>query len=77
MYKNLGTQWASSVPAFLALACTPMPFIFSKYGKYLRDRSKYAQEAQKSKQLLQLYITYPRFGASFRRTCFQMETNIF
>ncbi|KAI0181360.1 MFS general substrate transporter [Hypoxylon sp. FL1284] len=47
MYQNLGVQWASSVPAFLALACAPMPLIFYKYGKWLRDRSKYSQEARR------------------------------
>lgn len=45
MYQNLGVQWASSIPAFLALACAPMPFLFNRFGKWLRDRSKYAQEA--------------------------------
>ncbi|KAI1766591.1 MFS general substrate transporter [Hypoxylon sp. FL1150] len=47
MYQNLGIQWASSIPAFLSLACAPMPFLFYKFGKWLRDRSKYAQEARK------------------------------
>ncbi|KAI1418132.1 MFS general substrate transporter [Hypoxylon sp. FL1857] len=47
MYQNLGVQWASSVPAFLALACAPMPFLFYRFGKWLRDRSIYAQEAVK------------------------------
>lgn len=42
MYNNLGTQWASSVPAFLALACLPMPFILYKYGPAIRMRCKYA-----------------------------------
>lgn len=27
MYQNLGNQWASSIPAFLALACTPLSSI--------------------------------------------------
>ncbi|THC92455.1 hypothetical protein EYZ11_008071 [Aspergillus tanneri] len=31
MYRGLGIHWASSVPAFLALACVPMPFLFHKY----------------------------------------------
>lgn len=47
LYQNLGAQWGSSIPAFLALACAPMPFLFYRFGKYLRDRSKYAQEAQR------------------------------
>jgi hypothetical protein len=45
MYEKLGTQWASSVPAFLALACTPMPFILFRYGPAIRKRCKYAARA--------------------------------
>ena len=47
MYQNLGNQWASSIPAFLALACTPLPFVFHMYGDAIRARSKYAAKAQK------------------------------
>jgi hypothetical protein len=47
MYENLGTQWASSVPAFLGLACGPLPFLFYRYGKALRERSKYSSEAER------------------------------
>lgn len=46
MYANLGLHWAASVPAFLALLCVPMPFIFYKYGAKIRERCKYAREAQ-------------------------------
>ncbi|EXJ87410.1 hypothetical protein A1O3_04370 [Capronia epimyces CBS 606.96] len=45
MYQNLGIHWASSIPAFLALACTPFPFIFYKYGKPIRLKCKYAGQA--------------------------------
>ncbi|KAE8152094.1 major facilitator superfamily domain-containing protein [Aspergillus avenaceus] len=45
MYVNLGIHWASSIPAFLALACTPMPFLFYKYGAWVRKRCHYAAEA--------------------------------
>ncbi|ETS75975.1 hypothetical protein PFICI_12919 [Pestalotiopsis fici W106-1] len=48
MYERLGIQWGSSVPAFLALACAPMPFFFRKFGRRLRERSKLAQEAHKT-----------------------------
>ncbi|KAI3331445.1 polyamine transporter 3 [Xylariaceae sp. AK1471] len=48
LYRNLGIQWGSSVPAFLSLACAPVPFLFAwKFGKWLRDRSKFATEARK------------------------------
>lgn len=45
MYQNLGIHWASSIPAFLALACVPFPFIFYKYGEKIRMKCKYAAEA--------------------------------
>ncbi|KAK5561923.1 MFS siderochrome iron transporter 1 [Exophiala xenobiotica] len=45
MFRRLGIHWASSVPAFLALACTPFPFIFYKYGESIRLKCKYAAQA--------------------------------
>jgi len=45
MYANLGIHWASSLPAFLALACVPFPFLFYKYGPAIRQRCKFAAEA--------------------------------
>lgn len=45
MYQNLGIHWASSVPAFLALACVPFPYLFHKYGEGIRMKCKYAIEA--------------------------------
>ncbi|KAJ6006892.1 Major facilitator superfamily domain general substrate transporter [Penicillium sp. IBT 35674x] len=53
MYNNLGTQWASSVPAFLALAFTPLPFIFFRVGSKLRAKSKFANEAKRQLAKLQ------------------------
>lgn len=40
-----GIHWASSIPAFLALACVPFPFLFYKYGAAVRSRCKYAAES--------------------------------
>jgi len=45
MYDALGIHWASSIPAFLALACLPFPFVFYKYGKQVRMKCKYAAQA--------------------------------
>ncbi|PVH72068.1 MFS general substrate transporter [Cadophora sp. DSE1049] len=45
MYQNLGIHWASTIPAFLALACVPFPSLFYKYGKGIRLKCKYAAEA--------------------------------
>lgn len=46
MYQNLGLQWGSSVPAFLVAACLPLPFLFYRFGDYIRAHSKYAAKAQ-------------------------------
>lgn len=45
MYSALGIHWASSLPAFLALACVPFPFLFYYYGEKVRLKSKYAAES--------------------------------
>lgn len=45
MYNNLGIHWASTIPAFLALACVPFPFLFYKYGSQVREKCKYAAES--------------------------------
>src|SRR5690606_36634473 len=42
MYNRLGYQWASSLIAFLALACCAIPFCFFYYGEAIRKHSKYA-----------------------------------
>jgi multidrug resistance protein len=46
MYARLGIHWASSVPAFLALACVPFPFLFYKYGAAIRKKCKFAAESE-------------------------------
>lgn len=52
MYENLGIHWASSVPAFLAIACLPLPFLFYKYGASIREKCKYAAQAEAFMQRL-------------------------
>ncbi|KAF2670380.1 MFS general substrate transporter [Microthyrium microscopicum] len=42
MYNKLGYQWATSLLAFLALAMAPFPYIFYKYGKRIRGKSRFA-----------------------------------
>ncbi|KZF19872.1 MFS general substrate transporter [Xylona heveae TC161] len=46
MYHNLGIHWASSIPAFLAVACVPFPFLFYKYGAQIRARCKFAATSE-------------------------------
>jgi hypothetical protein len=45
MYDNLGIHWASSIPAFLALVCMPFPFLFYRYGSWIRTKSQFAARA--------------------------------
>ena len=42
MYRRLGDQWASTLLAFLALACCGIPFLFWTFGARITKRSKYA-----------------------------------
>lgn len=53
MFRNLGIHWASSIPAFLALVCVPMPFAFYHFGHAIRMRCKYAAEAAEFTRQLQ------------------------
>lgn len=53
MYHNLGIHWASCVPAFLALACVPFPFLLYRYGPGIRRRCKFAAEADDFMRMLQ------------------------
>ena len=47
MYDALGIHWASTIPAFLALACLPFPFVFHHYGVALRKRCVYSADAMR------------------------------
>ncbi|CAM1511773.1 Fc.00g092860.m01.CDS01 [Cosmosporella sp. VM-42] len=42
MYERLNDQWASTLLAFISLACCAIPFCFWKFGARIRSRSKYA-----------------------------------
>lgn len=42
MYHNLGVAWATSLLAFLCIAFIPAPILFYKYGKRIRQLSKFA-----------------------------------
>ena len=53
MYEGLGIHWASSIPAFLALACVPFPYLLYKYGPAIRKRCKYAAEAERVRLMVQ------------------------
>lgn len=38
LYKKLGLGWGNSVLGFIALAFTPVPVLFYKYGGWLREK---------------------------------------
>ena len=59
MYKDLGIHWASSIPAFLALACLPFPFLFYKYGATIRMKCKYAADAANFLQKVRSAVEEP------------------
>lgn len=42
MYHRLGYQWASSLMAFISLACCVIPYLFFFFGARIRKFSKYA-----------------------------------
>lgn len=42
MYHRLGYEWASTLMAFISLACCTIPFGFYYYGAKIRSFSKYA-----------------------------------
>jgi hypothetical protein len=42
MYNRLGYQWATTLLAFIALACCAIPFGFYYKGAAIRQYSKYA-----------------------------------
>lgn len=57
MYQDLGIHWASSIPAFLALACVPFPFLFYKYGPAIRTRCKFAAQSDAFMRKIQEQVT--------------------
>jgi hypothetical protein len=38
MYEALGLGWGNSLLAFVALACSPVSFIFFRYGEAIRKK---------------------------------------
>jgi multidrug resistance protein len=42
MFRGLGNGWAASLLAFVSLAMVPIPFLFYRYGKAIRAKSKRA-----------------------------------
>jgi len=41
-YENLGVHYTLTILACISCVCTPVPYVFYKYGKAIRKRSRYA-----------------------------------
>ncbi|KAA1468797.1 MFS general substrate transporter [Dentipellis sp. KUC8613] len=41
MFDAMNPRWASTLLGFIALLLMPIPFVFQRYGPYLRSKSKY------------------------------------
>lgn len=41
MYENLGIAWGTSVFGFIALAMTPIPWVFERWGANIRGMSRF------------------------------------
>ncbi|KAI0426774.1 major facilitator superfamily domain-containing protein [Xylaria sp. FL1042] len=41
LYQNLGVAWASSLYGFVSIALLPLPWLLFKFGKTIRNKSKY------------------------------------
>ncbi|KAF7597367.1 hypothetical protein BBP40_006308 [Aspergillus hancockii] len=69
MYNDLGVHWASSIPAFLAVACVPFPFLFYKYGPAIRTRCKYAAQSDAfMKRLMEQSVKGPEVTDAEKRS---------
>lgn len=54
MYDSLGIHLASTVPAILAVACVPFPFLFYQYGPAIRRRCKFAKEGEEALEKIRI-----------------------
>ncbi|KAI1473923.1 MFS general substrate transporter [Daldinia eschscholtzii] len=51
MYARLGYEWASTLLAFISLACCGIPFLFWTYGERIRQKSKYAYAGDEDEKI--------------------------
>jgi hypothetical protein len=42
MFHNLGIQWGATLVGCIALILAPIPFVFYRYGAWVRTKSKFA-----------------------------------
>ncbi|KAG6000347.1 hypothetical protein E4U21_005556 [Claviceps maximensis] len=73
MYRDLGIHWASSIPAFLSLACLPLPFLFYRFGGTIRARCKFAAESAAFMDKLRQPVTVLEPGDTYGRNDVDIE----
>lgn len=56
MFDQLGYSWGTTVLAFLTVAIMPSPWLFFKYGKFLRSKSKFASTPWLFSRALFIYL---------------------
>ncbi|KAL8788391.1 MAG: hypothetical protein Q9195_007309 [Heterodermia aff. obscurata] len=50
LYEGLGTAWATSLLAFLAVSMAPLPWVFYRFGPRLRAVSKYHLQTMEAQE---------------------------
>ncbi|KAF4548637.1 Polyamine transporter-like protein 2 [Elsinoe fawcettii] len=50
MYETLGVRWACTLLGALSLGLCVIPFVFLRYGGWLRERSKFCQELERIRE---------------------------
>lgn len=53
MYDRLGYQWASTLLAFIALACCAIPYVFYYFGATIRAKSRFAYQEDEEKDVVE------------------------
>ena len=51
MYGQLGINWATSLLAFIAMALAVIPFVFIRYGEWIRSKSSFSQRILKGEMV--------------------------
>lgn len=52
-YENVGYSWATCILAIIATPMAAIPFVFWRYGKWIRGRSRFAEKLKREETELQ------------------------
>ncbi|KAJ9091785.1 hypothetical protein QFC21_007088 [Naganishia friedmannii] len=68
MYDRLGINWASTLIAFLSLACAPLPILFYIYGERIRVKTKFGREANEIGQAMRRRLSGVEKSRAYEET---------